>query len=376
VSIPSHAESPEAVPQATIVEVIYPQERGRIGLRGSHAPLSWDRTSAPDVSRGHRHLFRVSVPPGEVLELKLVRNDEDWAGGRNYAVHSGDHLRLEPFFDADGHTLESPRTLDTPDGALRYQVLLPPSYEEQIHRRYPTLYVMDGQALWTTSRDPYGIWRLDAMMDQLVELGAVDELIIVGVETAERRLERLSPVADARHGGGQGEGFLCALTERLLPEIDARYRTRQGRQHTALMGSSMGGLFAFWAAWSRPDVFGKAACLSSSFWWADRWAVRMVQQGPTPQPLPQLYLDSGAPLNPLERDANVRDGFNHTRSMLRALARHAYVPGSDLHRLVFAGHTHDAASWSARVGIPLQLLFPSGPAVPANWDAAVAAAAG
>lgn len=133
------------------------------------------------------------------------------------------------------------------------------------------------------------------------------------------------------------------------------------------MGSSMGGLFAFFAALSRSDVFGKAACLSSSFWWSDRWAARWVQAGKgdaDEATRPLLYLDSGAALSATENDLSLRDGFHHTRSVFRALAQRGYEVGFDLHRFVWSGATHDAPSWAARVGIPLQLLFPTEPRRP------------
>jgi enterochelin esterase-like enzyme len=139
--------------------------------------------------------------------------------------------------------------------------------------------------------------------------------------------------------------------------VNSQFRTRTGREDTAILGSSMGGLLAFCATWTRPDVFGSAACLSSSFWWGDRYAVLRVAQSEPPAPRPRLYIDSGAALNPGEGDVNARDGFHHARAMFRALTARGYTPGVDLHRMVFTGATHDAASWSERVGIPLQLLF-------------------
>jgi hypothetical protein len=84
----------------------------------------------------------------------------------------------------------------------------------------------------------------------------------------------------------------------------------------------------------------------------------MVQSAPPAALRPLLYLDSGAAASAFEKDPNVRDGFHHTRSMFRALMRHGYTAGVDLHRLTFTGQTHDAAAWAARVAIPLQLLFP------------------
>lgn len=343
----------------TIVEVSYPAHRGKIGLRGSHAPLSWEHTHAPDEVEGDRSIFRIALPPHEMLEIKLVRDDGEWASGRNYAIHAGDHLLLKPCFETSKSSLEGPFQLAADGLELTYEVLLPPSYVEQEGRRYPVLYALDGQSLWSTSSDPFGVWHLDSELDLLFELGAIDELIVVGVHTAHDRVKLLSPIADPQHGGGDGGTLLSAIVDRLKPQIDATYRTKTGRVHTSVLGSSMGGLFSFYAAWERPDVFGKAACLSSSFWWANRYLVRHVQKSDCPQPRPFLYIDSGAPIHHAqETDPNLRDGYHHTRSMFRALTDHRFSPGRDLHWLVFTSASHDAMSWRSRVAIPLQMLFP------------------
>lgn len=344
---------------ATLVEVTYPAHRGRIGLRGSHAPLSWEHTQPPDEVDGDRSVFRIALPAGELLEVKLVRDDGEWAAGRNYVLHAGERMSLEPCFEADAASLNGPFELVYDGGTLTYEVLLPPSYREQEARRYPVLYAVDGQSLWSTSTDPFGVWHLDTELDRLYELDAIEEVIVVGIHTALGRVEMLSPVPDRKHGGGGAARLLSAIVDELKPRIDADYRTLGDRRSTAILGSSMGGLFAFVAGWQRPDVFGKLACLSSSFWWADRHVVKEVQRGPSPDPRPLVYIDSGASLQPSETDPNLRDGFHHTRSMFRALAEHSYVPGRDLHWLVYTSASHDAASWRSRIAIPLQLLFPA-----------------
>jgi predicted alpha/beta superfamily hydrolase len=252
--------------------------------------------------------------------------------------------------------LLEPTTIGEGEGQLSYQVLLPPSYSEQDSKRYPVLYASDGQALWASSEDPYGVWRLDETLNGLLDLAVVQELIVVAIRTAERRLERLSPVADPAYGGGEAALHLRAITDALKPRIDAELRTRPGREDTGIMGSSMGGLFAFYAAWTRPDVFGKAICLSSSFWWANRALIRAVDVAPSPRPA--IYLDSGAALHADEPNPSAHDGFHHTRAMYRALGRAGYT-AADLHRLTFPGQDHSAASWAARISIPLQLLFPA-----------------
>lgn len=346
---------PTLVP--TWIEVHYPAALGAIGLRGSHAPLSWEHTTAPVRVEGDNHVFCVPLAENELVDLKVVRG-EDWALGRNYVVHAGDHLRLEPCFDGKTPTFDQDLVVTHGGRTARLDVLLPPSYGEQPNKHYPVLYMLDGQSLWSHSTDPFGTWDVERTLSFLYELGAVEELIVVGIHTGEDRLSILSPVRDATYGGGDGPAFLSLLVDGVRPTIDARYRTRKEPASTGILGSSMGGLFAFFAAWSRPDVFGKAACLSSSFWWGDRWAVKHVQSGVAPSPRPFLYLDSGAAPGPLDEDARVIDGFHHTRSMLRALARAGFDVGTEAHRLVFPGHLHQAAAWASRVALPLQLLFP------------------
>jgi predicted alpha/beta superfamily hydrolase len=341
----------------TRVRVRYPQERGTIGLRGD-APLSWEETCGPTMRAGDHWLFEFEVPEHDLIEVKLVRNDDDWQEGRNYMVHAGDQLDIEPYFDRAKPELLAQATLGEGENALRYQILLPPSYEEQSSKRYPVLYVLDGQSLWSTSEDPFGVWNLDATLAELFELHAMEEIIVVAIETGERRLDRLSPVRDEEGEGGLGEQLLAAIVQHLVPLVDRDFRTKSAREDRGVMGSSLGGLFAFFAAWSRSDVFGKAACLSSSFWWADRWMVRQAARGPAPSPMPSIYVDSGAAQNPYEKDPSLRDGFHHTRSMYRALLRLGYQPGSNLHRLTFAGESHNASAWASRVALPLQLLFP------------------
>ena len=347
-----------------LIEVNYPADRGSIGLRGNEPPLTWETTYPPSLVDGDRHLFELLVPEGEIVDLKLVRNDEDWSTGRNYQAHAGDHLHIDAYFDRESAELLEPETIDVPgpDGRkITFQILLPPSYGEQTHKRYPLLFVMDGQSLWTSSTDEYGVWKLDDTLNELFELSAIEELIVVAIDHAVDRAERLSPMPDPEGGGGQAKRELDTLIDVVLPLIRERLRTKtDSPRDTAILGSSMGGLFAFYAAWIRPEVFGKAACLSSSFWWGNRQIVRDVQETVprSPELRPLLYLDTGAAKNPLEEDASARDGFHHTRSMYRALLGQGYEAGRDLHRLAFTGQPHEAPAWGARVGIPLQILFP------------------
>src|SRR5262249_37268821 len=153
----------------------------------------------------------------------------------------------EPAFERVASKLLPPVVIPSSAGSrwpLRYQVLLPPTYEEQRKKRYPVLYAQDGQALWSSSSDPFGIWRLDTAIDQLLELAVMQEIIVIGIETSEGRMDRLGPVPDPTYGGGQAMFHLDAITEVLKPRIDAELRTKGGREDTGMIGSSLGGLFS------------------------------------------------------------------------------------------------------------------------------------
>ena len=138
---------------------------------------------------------------------------------------------------------------------VKARVFLPPSYGELDERRYPVLYAQDGQSLFGDASS----WRLDETLNELYGLDAIEEIIVVAVHTDEGRLEMLSPCPDPQHGGGDGPKYLAFLADTAKPYVDTFARTKRGREDTAIMGSSMGGLFAFFAVRTRPDVFGKAA---------------------------------------------------------------------------------------------------------------------
>lgn len=346
----------------TTIDVIYPDPRAELFLRGEGAQLSWQRSLPPLHVNGTCRSFQLELEAGDLAEFKVVRGD-DWSRERNFSVVAGEARRVRPHFERSTGTLLDEQTLhaDSLGCWMVHQVFLPPSYREHVDRRYPLLLLQDGHVVFSSGGDAFGpSWQVDTTLDGLYELGAVDHVIVVGLHTREDRTAILSPTADRLHGGGRGPAYLAYITDTLLPYLGERYRVAQGPANTAVAGSSMGGLFSFWAAWQRPDVFGKCACLSGSFWWDDRNAVRAVRDGGCPFPQPIFYLDSGAAHSAFEEDANLRDGFHHTSALRAALANHCYRPGENLHTLAFAGAAHNNSAWAARIATPLQLLFPRG----------------
>jgi alpha-glucosidase len=143
----------------------------------------------------------------------------------------------------------------------------PKDYETS-RKKYPVLYMHDAQNLFDRATSYIDEWKIDETMDSLMAEG-YPPCIIIGIENGgESRLSEYTPWANEKYGGGDGAKYLEFLVHTLKPYIDAHYRTKSDAAHTAMLGSSLGGLFTYYAAMKYPDVFSKAGVLSPSFWYS------------------------------------------------------------------------------------------------------------
>ena len=153
------------------------------------------------------------------------------------------------------------------DRERRLRVYLPPGYETS-RKHYPVLYMHDGQNLFDAATAPFGEWRVDETLNELARTKKL-ELIVVGIDHGDaRRMQELDPWENEKYGKGEGREYLRFLVEVVKPYIDAHYRTQRDRAHTAIMGSSLGGLVTHFALYEYPQVFGKAGIFSPSYWFA------------------------------------------------------------------------------------------------------------
>jgi enterochelin esterase-like enzyme len=180
-------------------------------------------------------------------------------------------------------------------------IYLPPAYAVQPQRRFPVLYLQDGENVFssagTNAAFGWGSWQLDRTVDELCRAGKMQEIILVAVDNSFARLHEYS----GRHhdGGGSAtntafEDYEVYLITELKPRIDHEYRTLPGASHTAVMGSSLGGLCSLVLAWDHPEIFGRAASLSGAFQVDQTNFLNDIlksYQGP-PKPV-RIYLDSG-----------------------------------------------------------------------------------
>jgi predicted alpha/beta superfamily hydrolase len=236
-------------------------------------------------------------------------------------------------------------------------VWLPPGYAVELDRRYPVLYMHDGQNLFDpdTAFQPGEHWRVGESAAELIAAGQLEPLIIVGIDnTGEERIHEYTPTKDARLGGGLADEYGRLLIEELKPLIDRTYRTRPEAAHTGLAGSSLGGLVTLHLGFSHPGVFGHLAALSPSVWWDRRTILTTVRQA-RPKPALRLWVDMGT--------AEGRRGLDDARLLKAALVGAGYVEGADLHYAEYEGATHSESAWAQRVGPMLTWLFSARPAL-------------
>ena len=226
-------------------------------------------------------------------------------------------------------------------------VYLPPSYNSA-DKRYPVLYMQDGQNLFDDSMAFGAEWQVDEHMERLSALGL--EAIIVGIPNiGDARLDEYSPYVDEKHGGGAGDQYLDFLTNTLKPVVDGLFRTVPECNSTGIAGSSMGGLLAMYAFFTRPHVFGFAGVMSPAFWFGNREIFNTVEQAPFANG--RIYLDIGT----AEGDEHVAD----VRRMHQLLAHKGYRPGETMMYVEDDDAEHSEGAWARRVRTALYYLIPA-----------------
>jgi predicted alpha/beta superfamily hydrolase len=233
-------------------------------------------------------------------------------------------------------------------------VYLPPGYDPSSVRRYPVLYLHDGQNVFDRATSVGEEWGVDETAQALIESGVVEPLIIVGVyNTGEHRIDEYTPTGDGRvKAGGQADLYGRMLVEELKPFIDARYRTLPSALNTALGGSSLGGLLTMHLGLKYPTVFSKLAVLSPSVWWDSRIILREVRALQSKLPL-RIWLDAGT-----SEGARVCED---ARLLRDALVQKGWVLDGDLKYFEAEGAEHNERSWGSRVDPILRYLFPKPP---------------
>lgn len=234
------------------------------------------------------------------------------------------------------------------------------------------LYMHDGNMLFdATTTWNRQEWRVDEIMDSLIHAGKIRPCIVVGIYNTDDRLTEYFPAKtwqhvaeadrkDAKLDKLTADAYLKFIVEELKPYIDERYQPLTSREHTFMMGSSMGGLISLYALCEYPQVFGGVACLSSHLSMAhlpdgfdgEVWATGFREY--VGQHLPEangslIYMDHGTK----DFDAD----YGQYQVLLDNVIKSKGWDEEHYRSLVFEGHGHNETCWAQRLDQPLLFLL-------------------
>ncbi|MES2778574.1 MAG: alpha/beta hydrolase-fold protein [Bacteroidota bacterium] len=151
----------------------------------------------------------------------------------------------------------------------RVWIYLPNDYTSQPQKRYPVLYMQDGQNVFDVITSYAGEWEADETLSGKQTNGDKGCIVVAVDHGGTSRIDEYSPYNNPKYGGGQGEAYCDFIAHTLKHYIDSAYRTKSEREFTAIAGSSVGGLISFYTAVTYPEIFSKAGIFSPSFWFSD-----------------------------------------------------------------------------------------------------------
>ena len=219
-------------------------------------------------------------------------------------------------------------------------VLLPPGYADAANaaRRYPVLYMQDGQN--GLDQDPFGHggWQVHTTSYDVVQRGLMAPVIIVLVDNSPSAREQEYVPGAGALPGATADGYLDFLEKVVVPWVDGRYRSTASASARAIGGSSFGAILSLYAAWTRPSVFGVVMAMSPSLWRVDLTNAAIAK-------LPvRVYLDSGT-----VDWSGGDDGLAATSALADLLVQRGWTLHVDLEHAVGLGHNHSEEYWRARL---------------------------
>jgi predicted alpha/beta superfamily hydrolase len=226
---------------------------------------------------------------------------------------------------------------------------LPPDYDSTT-KRYPVIYMHDGQNLFDDATSFAGEWHVDEHFNDLFSKG-YPVPIIVGIDNGGAyRIDELTPYPNTTYGGGQGDKYVRFIVESLKPYIDSAFRTIPDRENTWIWGSSLGGLISFYAGVKYTDVFGHIGAFSPSFWINDTQIYNLIKQSTVKKPTYFYFLAGGQEGEDVAQDCHRAMGLLEQVG-LDSIYMHLQVDPTGRHNEAFWSHwVEDAYLWLQFIG--------------------------
>jgi alpha-glucosidase len=182
-------------------------------------------------------------------------------------LHWADHFPQKPRLSTANrnvHIIDTAFYMPQLNRHRRIWIYLPDGYENS-KRKYPVIYMHDGQNVFDAASSFSGEWGVDEALDTLSK--SITPTIVVAIDHAgPKRLNEYSPYNMERFGTGEGDKYVDFLVKTLMPFIEKKYRVKKCRRYSTVAGSSMGGLISLYAMLKYPKKFGGAGVFSPAFW--------------------------------------------------------------------------------------------------------------
>jgi predicted alpha/beta superfamily hydrolase len=307
---------------------------------------------------------KISLPRGKNIEFKITKgsweNEAQITPGVNptnytFTTNKDTTIAIAVNYWSDGSTK---KTIGQITGKVEYLtniegkgilprdviIWFPPSYDESTSKRYPVLYMHDGQNIIDPATSAFGIdWQVDETSDSLINENLMNEIIVVGIYNTKHRR------SDYSHND-TGYAYMRWVVNELKPLIDKTYRTKPDRENTAVAGSSMGGLISFMMLWEYSDIFSKAACFSPAFK-VDRFDfVKNVKNFNGKKKVVKIYIDNGG----VGLEARLQPGIDE---MIQTLVLKGYELDKDIIYFIDKDAEHNEPAWANRMHKPLLWFF-------------------
>ncbi len=257
------------------------------------------------------------------------------------------------------------------------RIWLPPGYDST--RRYAVLYMQDGQMLFDSNLTwNHQAWMANAVATRLIGENKIAPVILVGIDNAgidrnaeyfpQAALDHLDPALRQRiidewlHHRPLADQYLRFITGELKPYVDSTYATYPDRDHTFILGSSMGGLISLYAVCEYPDLFKGAGCMSTH--WPMLHPVSGEKELLTKVPEALLpYLDNQLPSPESHRlyfdlgTEALDQLYGPYQAVIDSLVRSKGYNDRSWMTRTFAGKDHSEKAWRERLPVPLVFLL-------------------
>lgn len=182
--------------------------------------------------------------------------------------------------------IEKSLYIETTKDERTLRILLPEDYDTS-EKRYPVLYMHDGQNLFDDKTSYAGqSWKIQETLDDLCSKAIIDDLIVVGIDNSNLRFFEYSPWKGANDIkkmtnldiGGLGDVYADFVVNHVKPMVDQFYRTNPDYSNTMIAGSSMGAYISCYIAVKYPNVFKNIGVFSLASWFNEKDFLNFMNQ--------------------------------------------------------------------------------------------------